>query len=294
MQGKLEASTGSDDLDLRQLVLILWKGRRIIVASTALFSLLAVIAALLAEPVFRAQALIVPRQESRALGGLGAVASQVGLADLAGISLGGGGDSVVALATLQSRIVIEGFIRERNLLPKLFKGQWDAEAGKWKDSDPKKQPTVWRDYDLFTKEVFKLIEDKKTGLCTVSVEWKDPVEAQQWVAEIILRTNEYLRTKAIQEGEKNLAYLEEQSHKTGQVELQQALYGLVEAEQRKLMLAKGGEEFAIRTIDPAVVPTEPARPKRKIIVMVGFLLGAILGVIGVLVRDWWRARPAPG
>jgi uncharacterized protein involved in exopolysaccharide biosynthesis len=285
------AENAGGEIDLWQLVHSLWEGKWLIVLTTAAFSIAAVAFALLATETYRAEALVQPRQESRDAGGLGLLASQFGgLADLAGLSLGGGGDRSVAIATLKSRTVIEAFIQEKNLLPKLFEARWDADAGKWKRSDPKYIPTVWRGYIAFSKDILKVTDDKKTGLLTVAIEWRNPEEAQQWVTELIARTNEYLKAQAIREGEKNLAYLEEQSRKIGQVELQKSLYSLVERELKKLMIAKGDEEFAIKTIDRAVVPKEHARPKRALIAILGFLLGGIVGVIAVLVRMSWRAR----
>lgn len=289
------AANAGGEIELSKLMHSLWEGKWLIVLTTAAFSIAAVAFALLATETYRAEALVQPRQESRDAGGLvGVLASQFGgLADLAGLALGGGGDRAVAIATLKSRTVIEAFIRDKNLLPKLFEARWDADASQWKRSDLKYIPTVWRGYITFTKDILKVTDDKKTGLLTVAIEWQDPEEAQQWVTELIARTNEYLKAQAIREGEKNLAYLEEQSRKISQVELQKSLYSLVERELKKLMIGKGDEEFAIKTIDRAVVPKEPVRPKRALIAILGFLLGGIVGVIAVLVRMSWRARNEP-
>jgi uncharacterized protein involved in exopolysaccharide biosynthesis len=296
-QHRETATSWSGEIDVRLLLRVVWEGKWLIALVTVVCTGLAIVLALLAPKVYRSEALIQPREETRIGGGVPGLASQLsGFADLAGFSLGGG-DRAVALATLRSRTVIEAFITEKNLLPKLYQSRWDETAGKWTEPDREKQPTARKAYDRFTKEILRISEDKKTGLCTVAVEWTDPKEAQQWVTELVLRTNEYLRTQAIQEGEKNLAYLEAQSRKIGQVELQQAIYGLVEGELKKLMMAKGGDEFAIKTIDPAVVPEERARPKRKLMVVIGFLFGGIVGIITVLALHSWRARQpdaAPG
>jgi uncharacterized protein involved in exopolysaccharide biosynthesis len=281
-----------DEIDLRELIRKVWDGKWLIVLITLLSSAMGVVYALLATEIYRAEALVQPRQESRTGGGLGALAAQFGgLADFAGVSLAGGSDRAVAIATLKSRTLIESFIQERNLLPRMYEDAWDSQAKNWKNPDPRKIPTIWQAYNDFTGSIFKIAEDKKTGLVTVAVEWKDPVEAQEWVTELIARTNAYLKAKAIEEGERNLAYLEAQSRTTGQVELRQAVFGLVEAELKKLMIAKGGEEFAIKTIDAAVVPKKRARPKRAQIAVLGFLLGGFVGVVWVLVRGAWRQEP---
>ena len=50
------------------------------------------------------------------------------------------------------------------------------------------------------------------------------------------------------------------------------------------MLAKGNEEFAFKTVDPAVAPKDRIRPQRALIAIAGTLLGGLLGVLMVLVR----------
>lgn len=259
----------------------LWKGRWTIVLATAVGSAAAVAYALAAREVYRSEALVQLRTESKGAGALGGLAASLGgFAEFAGLSLGGSGDRSVAIATLKSRTVVEAFLRDENVLPKLYRDRWDEAAGRWKDP----APTTWEGYNDFLADVLRITDDKKTGLVTVAVEWEDPEEAQRWASLLIARTNDYLKAKAIEEGERNLAYLQDQSGKIGQIELRQSLYGLVETELKKLMLAKGGEEFAIRTVDAAVVPQMRIWPRRTRIAIVGFLLGGMTGVLLVLGR----------
>jgi uncharacterized protein involved in exopolysaccharide biosynthesis len=45
-----------------------------------------------------------------------------------------------------------------------------------------------------------------------------------------------------------------------------------------------------KTLDPAVVPEEKAKPKRALIVVLGGILGGMLGVMLVLIRYAVRRR----
>lgn len=279
----------ADALDWKDLLAKLWAGRWVIVASVVTCGGVAACYALLATEIYRAEAVVQARQESRGTGGIGALAAQFGgLAEIGGLSMGGGGDKEVALATLRSRALIEAFIREGNLLPVLYDGQWDADSGKWKD--PQSVPSLWRATNHFLG-ILKVSPDRKTGLVTVAIEWKDPTQARDWVTELIARTNAKLKARALEDGERNLAYLEGQARVIRQVELQQALFGLVEGELKKMMLAKGSDEFAFRTIDAAVVPEKRMRPKRRQIAVMGVLLGMFLGVVLVFIRDAWAREP---
>lgn len=278
------AESDPDEIDIRDLIRTLWDGRWVIIACTVLCSVAAIIYALLLTPIYRSQALVQVREES-AGGGLSALSQQLGgLADIAGISTGGGGNRAVSIAVLQSRALISAYIEEHKLLSRLYSDHWDAGNSTWNVSDPKNIPTLWNAYNLFKKNILRVSEDKKTGLVTVSVEWENPLEAQQWVAGLIARTNRHLQAKAIQEAETNLAYLQSQVEQTSLVPLQQALYTLLESEQKKLMVAKGSEEFALQTIDAADVPERKIKPNRALIAIVGFMLGGMIGTILVMVR----------
>lgn len=280
-----------DEIDLRQLIATLWDGKWMIAATTFVSSAIAIAYALLATPIYRAEALVQIRQESRTGGGLNALAAQFGgLADFSGLTGGSGGDRALTLATLKSRAVVQSFIQDNNLLPELFEKAWDRENKRWKVNDPKEEPTLWHGYEAFSKGILKVTEERKTGLVTVAIEWRDPDVAAAWAKELIARTNVYLRDKTILESENNLDYLRQQVRQTGVVELQQAVYTLVESELKKLMLAKGGEEYAIRTIDPAQAPKLRIKPKRRQIAILGLLVGGFLGVVAVFLRNAFRPQ----
>lgn len=284
-----------DEIDLRAIFLKLWEGRWVIVAITFICSAIAVTYALLVEPVFRSEALVQVRDDNKTGGGLSSVltAQYGGLADLAGVSLvGGGKDRAVVLATLQSRVLIQQFIADENLLPKLFRSLWSESHKGWKVKDSKKIPALPDAYTVFTKSILRVADDKKTGLVTISIEWRDPQEAARWISSLISRTNALLRNRAISEGERNLIYLQQQAKEASVVTVQQSMFGLIEVEIKKLMVAKGGDEYALKTIDPAQAPTKRIKPKRTIIAIIGTLLGGFLGVVIVLTRNAFRSAPA--
>jgi LPS O-antigen subunit length determinant protein (WzzB/FepE family) len=52
------------------------------------------------------------------------------------------------------------------------------------------------------------------------------------------------------------------------------------------MLAKVRQEYAFKTIDPAVVPEVKSEPKRALICVLGTLLGGMFAVLWVLVAHY--------
>jgi len=279
-----DASRHDDEVDLWQLILKLWARSGLIILCTGVGAALAIIYALSATPIFRAEALLSVR-EDEGRSALASAAGQLGgLADLSGLSIPGSKDKAVAVATLKSRALIEKFIADRKLVDTLFDPS--------ESSSTSKKRTVWEAHRIFVAQIFKVSEDKKTGLVTVAVEWKDPQQATDWVTDIVARTDAHLRRTAIEESEKNLAYLEAQAKSTNVIEIRQALFRLAETEIKKLMLAKGAGEYVFKTVDPARVPERKIRPRRALIAVVGTMAGGILGVFLVLVLPPRPARAA--
>jgi LPS O-antigen subunit length determinant protein (WzzB/FepE family) len=63
---------------------------------------------------------------------------------------------------------------------------------------------------------------------------------------------------------------------------------MIQSQTETIMLAKVREEYAFKTIDPAVVPEEKTEPKRALICVLGTLLGGMAGVLWVLIRHYGR------
>jgi uncharacterized protein involved in exopolysaccharide biosynthesis len=297
-----------DEIDLKELFLALWKGKWIIVATTFVFAVGAVLFAISQPNTYKADTLLAPA-ESSGQGGLAKMAGQLGgLAALAGVNLGGGESSQTDLAVqvMKSRQFVDHFIQKHDLLvPIMAAKEWDANSntlvldeeaydpatGKWL-REPKglrgAEPSAQEAYEVFIKEMFSVGQDKESGLYTVSIEHFSPYLAQQWTTWLVQDINKVMRERVIAESTQNLDYLAEQLNKTSVAEMQSAFYQIVEEQTKSLMLAEVQEEFIFKVVDPAVVPELKAGPKRALICVLGTLLGGMLGVAIVLVRFAFR------
>lgn len=275
-----------DEISLRDLWNILWLGKWIIIAITALFAVGSVTYALLAEEWYRAEVLLAPAGEQSTLG-LGAQLG--GLAALAGVTVGGS-DSAEAVAVLKSREFARNFIENKNLLAVFFFEDWNSASRAWRDDDPEDWPEIRDAVKYFHDKVLKVSEARDTGLVTLAIEWTDPEVAAEWATELVVRLNARLRERALTEAETNVAFLQTELGKTSIVTLQQSIGRLLESELQKLMLARGNEEFAFRVIDSASPPKERVRPKRAVIAVVGTMLGGMLALLIVFSRYALRSN----
>jgi len=276
----------ADEISLRELWGILWRGKWIIIAVTAAFAVASVVYALAQTEWYRAEVLLAPADE-RSAQGLGGQLG--GLAALAGVSVGGGG-SIEPIAVLRSREFARAFIADFDLVPVFFHKEWDAENNAWLGDDPEEHPEIRDAIKYFHENVLKVGEDRDTGLVTLAIEWTDPEVAAEWARELVVRLNEGLRARALNEAETNVSFLQTELGQTSVVTLQQSIGRLLESELQKLMLARGNEEFAFRVIDAASPPKERVRPKRALIAVVGTMLGGMLAVFIVLMSHAIRGK----
>jgi uncharacterized protein involved in exopolysaccharide biosynthesis len=145
-----------------------------------------------------------------------------------------------------------------------------------------RQKHITKLVDRFRRSVFSISEDRKSGLITVSIRWKDPVVAADWTNKIADQINEELRAKTLEESTRNIEYLHAQLKATDEVSLQQAIGSLLETEMQNLMLAQGTDEYAFRVIDRAEPPAKPVKPRRKALVLAAFVFGLFGSVAAAL------------
>jgi len=272
--------TADDEISLLDLWRVLVSYKWLIVSVTLLTTAIATAIAFYLPPVYRAEVTLAPVTPEEG-GRLSALAGELGgIASLAGINIGSGGASSAdkAIAVLESRAFTDAFIKDEQLLPVLFSDIWDPQKKVWLVEDQKDTPTLRKAYQVFDGSIRTVKQDKKTGLITLIIEWKDPVQAARWANLLVERLNQHERQEAIAEAEKSLAYLKNQLSQTSILEIQQSIFRLIEAQTKNIMLASARDQYALSVVDPAVVPEGASKPQRRLIVILGAIFGLALGI----------------
>jgi uncharacterized protein involved in exopolysaccharide biosynthesis len=284
------SATAPQDVKLKSLAEILRRDRKLIITIACIFMLISGVGAYFQEKQYKGSVQFSVVTDDQHGGGGAAMLSQVGaLASLAGVSIGGTSQKFEAIALLQSRYLTEKFIEENNLLPILFPKLWDAKAGRWISNDPKKIPTLWKG-DVQFKKIRSVVQDPKTELVTLNVLWPDPVLAAKWANGLIALTNQLSRDRVLKNSDRHIEYLRDQAARTQLVPVQEALSNLMEGEYKQAMLAGGNEEYALKVIDPALVPETPSSIRRAFIVLGGLFGGLFVACLFVFVRSSWRGE----
>jgi len=231
-------------------------------------------------PIYQAETIITAADESSSGGALSSLMSSFsaipGLSGFGGIG-GRRGEVAQAIVTMTSPYFTREFIKDNNLLPILFADSWDDETGDW-DVSEEDIPTLADGYRKFEEDIRKIEEDD-FGIVRLIIEWKDPNVAADWANATVGRLNEKLRLQAIEEANKTIVYLNKEVEKTRIVELQQAIYRMIESQVNVRTMANVKKEYAFKVISPAIAadPDEFIKPDRSLIISVGVIFGIAFG-----------------
>jgi uncharacterized protein involved in exopolysaccharide biosynthesis len=300
-----------DKIDLRQVFRVLWAGKWLICGITFTAAVLAVIVSFMLPNIYRADVLLVPT-EGEGAAGLSALASQAGgLASLVGIDLGNGSKDKITLGleVLKSRKFISGFIERHDVLVPLMAAKgwsrqadeleidpdlYDEASGAWvRDVRPPKQatPTFQEAYREFMEEIFSVVRDETSGFVTISVQHFSPYVAKQWADWLVEDINYTIMKQDVGEAEQAIAYLKKQVETTPLADLRTVFSRLIEGQMKTVMLAEVSNEYLLKTIDPAVVPEEKAKPMRVLIVGATVIVSGVFAMFLVLMLEARRTYP---
>lgn len=265
------AVVADDGYSIAEITHLLRNQKGLVIAIIAATALVAVVIALVSKPVFRAQ---VVAMDVRERGGMNAaLGGQLGgLAALAGVNIGAAGVPREASAVLKSRTLASRFVEREALLPQLLEGQSE-------------KATLWFAVERLRSDVLSIVEEPRSGLITVTVDWRDPDEAARWANAFVALADDMLRRRAIEDHERNIKYLNEQISQTAALPVRSALFKIIEDETKNLMLARSRQDYAFFVVDSAVVPESRIAPRRVLIVSLGVALGVLLATLTAFARD---------
>jgi uncharacterized protein involved in exopolysaccharide biosynthesis len=303
----------SDDvINLRQFIGILYARKILITVVTIIFAATSVLYAITLPNVYKSEALLAPA-DSSSTNGLSSLANQFGgLASIAGIDIGGQGNSSkvhIAMEVIKSRKFISGFISAHSILPELMAVKaWDSVSGEviydetlYIQSEGKwvrdvvapfnPEPSMQEAFTAFSN-IMNVSKDVETGMVKLSIEHISPSLAKKWVDWLVADINRNMKTRDVIEAKKSTQFLTKQLQVTNIADIKSVLYKLIEEQAKVIMFAEVRDEYVFKTIDPAIVPELKFKPKRALICILGTFLGGVLSVLFVLFRYYIKESDA--
>ena len=294
-----------DEIDLVEFLSILWKGKLTILLAFIASSIFIVYYSLSLPNVYTSDAVLSPVEAQNSMSDtLGEMGS---LAGLAGIEFSSGATdrTSIGMEVMKSRRFFEKFINNNEVLVPLMASKgWDATTNQliidekiydikndiWvrKISAPLQstKPSTQEALKSFNA-LFSVDKNLKTGFVNLSVDHYSPYIAKQWLDAIILQINNSVREKDIIQAEAAIEQLNLEINSTRLTDLKSNLYGLVEKQIEKKVIAQATPEYVFQIIDPPIVPELKSSPRRAVICILGAIAGTILGCLIVLIRFYF-------
>jgi uncharacterized protein involved in exopolysaccharide biosynthesis len=299
--------SGKMILGFKELVLLLLSNWLVILIMIIISSSLALTYAVTAPDVYRSNTLVSPTSvDSSKLSGLSG--SLGGLASLAGVSLGSGGTNktLIGIEVMQSRAFILSFIKKYGLEDEILaSAYWDKESRKlvldaniydetisqWyskKTGEKIDYPSLDFLYEQFLK-MLDVSRNVETGLVLISFEHHSPLVARNILKRLVSELNQTIKVRDIEQADQSIIYLREQLKSNQISELRTGIFDLIQSQIETKMLANSRLEYLFSYIDPPFIPETKVKPMRAVICILGSFLGALLGILFVLIRYVFRS-----
>ena len=286
-----------DEIDIKSLAKTILINKGLIIASTFLFAIIALIYSLTLSNIYQSTALLSPVGEqsssNQSLNNIG------GLASLAGINISStsGGTSTKAITKISTLSFFEENILPNIFLPDLMAVKtWDEESNSiiYRDSIFSVQTGKWNDiphpqksYKAFKNKI-QVSQDYDTKFLTISVKHESPYIDKEWTELIVNQINDSFRAKHKREAESAMKFLNSQMALTSYSEIKQVVAEILKQKMQQLTLIEANKFYVFSYLDHPAVARKKIEPSRTSICILGTLLGFMLGVLIVLVRSYFK------
>lgn len=301
-----ESSVSKGGEDLRQIFGTVLQRAWIVAGITLLGVAIAAIYLAHATYKYTASITVAPAQGAN----IGGLSSQfAGIASAAGVDLPvdqGSAQFQIFQQTIFSREVAERLALQRDVLKGIFDQEWTGHG--WQEPPNAlapithgikrvlglpirhwSRPDAARLADWMQTEVH--IEDvPKKPIMILSVQHKDPVFAARFIGLLRLAADDGVRQRALDRSDPLIDYLSAQLRTVQLADHRAALATALSEQMKTRMIARSGVAFAAEPLGRATASLLPTSPKPVLILLLGFLVGGVVGVLAALALGPRRKR----
>ncbi len=281
-----------EEIDIFELIKILWKRRVVIFIITFLSAIFSVMYALSLPNIYTSKSLLSPIQANNSL------SSQLGnyssLAGLAGFDLGtdSGSKTTEAIERIKSYdFFVEQFLPNIEFNDLVAAQKWNETTNKIKYvSIPEiDKPTNQDAYETY-KKILRVNQDKQTSFVSIEIDHISPYVAQKWLMLIIKNANLYMRDLDKEVAKNSLDFLNETISSITLSETKVAISNLIENQIKTLALTEATEDYVFKPISKPIAPEKKSSPTRSIICIIGTFLGFIFSLVFSLISNYLNPR----
>ena len=298
-QTKLNFPVNSDSIDLKELIKLLWGGKKPIILISFVCALFSIFIALSLTNYYKSEAVLTLASGSSEINGLSGFS---GIASMAGIrmpSTGGADKGELIVNTILSRAFVKHLLTFEDILPSLIAPKsydsqsktlefdsniYDGINKTWMSVDDmgiEVKPSYLEAYDVYVEQMY-INFNPRIGIINISIEHISPIFAKNLLDLIIREADNLLRQKDLQRSSEALAYLTLELSKTSLLDIKNSLNQLILSQLQSQMMAKISTNYVLNVIEPPFIPENKFKPSRSLICLLGLVFGFVLGILWVV------------
>ena len=289
-------TNNDDEIDLKELFTILWRGKLYILVFTFVAVFLASMNLRSADREYLVEFKLKPvgeAQQKNSFSGLG------GFASLAGIQLptNTSTDFMIFKELVSSVEVSEIIFENKEIIKEIYAGEWNSTLNSFSEPAKNKRsayinylkrvligskemnymPPNPRRLALYIGKNIKIDEDKDTGFFTIKTQTSKPDMLMSLISEVIQAGDEIMRQRYIDFSKEPLAFYKSKLRTSRSREHREVLAELIGKEEQRLMFASRGRYFTVEPYMNPKISLYPTAPKPKQVILLYLILGFCAG-----------------
>lgn len=289
------------EIDLRELVSTLWRGKFFILFLTALFVFFASLHLRNSEKQYLVEYKIKPVGESDTN------STSAGLfASIAGIEVGQNPSNnfVIFKELIPTIEVSEVIFKNEKLIKRIFSNEWNSSLNSFSEPTKSKSqvyisalkeiltgdnevnyiPPNAQRLAIYISRNIKVVEDKVTGFLSLESETSNPDMLLSIISMVVETTDQIMRQRYINFSKEPMNYYKQKLAASRSSDHRHALAELIIKEEQKLMLASKSKYFSAEPYIRPTISLYPVAPNPKLILGISLMLGLSLGAALILIR----------
>ena len=169
---------------------------------------------------------------------------------------------------------------EIKINPKIY----DVSNDKWVSKLPNSVdgvPSIQTAHRKFLRQ-FSISRDKTSGLIYISYTHYSPYISKYFIDSILDQIDKNYRTDAVTDANKSISYLKKEYEDTNISELRSGISNLIQKQIESITVANASTHYLFEQISKPYVPELKSGPSRSVIVIFGFIIGAIFSFFTII------------
>lgn len=295
----LNTKNHDDDIQIMELLLIIWKKKVLASSIISLAIIISVTYALSLPNIYSSNALLAESNPTESL--TSKISEFSPIASIAGINIPNTSSSKVdeAIARINSYdffikeflpyikyedlVAAESWNQTTNTISykkKLF----NSSEMKWLLNKPSHQEA----FEIYNSKLS--VSQKDNGFVSITITHVSPNITKQWLNIIIKNINDYMREIDRIQAKNSIDFLNQTASKTNINQIKEAISRLLENQIQTLMMVESNEDYILKQIISPIAPEKKSGPARTVIVLFGLILGTFFAILMPILLHYWSSN----